>query len=195
MTYRKRCAEELYAWQRAARRVDVNKDGEHGSDTRAIPHEFVLHDGPPYANGAVHVGHALNKILKDLILRWELARGNRVHYKPGWDCHGLPIELKALQQKRMQQTQQAGARSMIDAPKQEAAAATSGGMTAKEIRSKARELATQTIETQRESFRGWGVMGEWDAPYKTMDHDFEIKQLGVFAEMVKKGEVRPSHGR
>lgn len=176
-TYRQRCADDLYAWQRANR---SKKD------------EFVLHDGPPYANGAVHVGHALNKVLKDVILRWELARGRRVHYRPGWDCHGLPIELKALQQAR---THDGQAKALQDAPKQEAAAATGMGLSAGEIRRRARKLATQTVETQRNSFREWGVMGEWDGPYKTMDQDFEIRQLGVFREMVKKGEVRPAAGR
>ena len=193
-TYRQRCAEELYTWQRTARPDSAYKDSRSGDATKdLVKEEFILHDGPPYANGAVHVGHALNKVLKDLILRWELARGKRVQYRPGWDCHGLPIELKALQQQR---TRQDEARSLVDAPKQEAAAVATGqGMVAPEIRSKARDLAESTVDTQRESFRGWGIMGEWDAPYKTMDQGFEIKQLGVFAEMVKKGEVRPSHGR
>lgn len=59
--------------------------------------EFVLHDGPPYANGDVHMGHAMNKLLKDFVLRLQIVNGNRVHYRPGWDCHGLPIELKAKQ--------------------------------------------------------------------------------------------------
>ncbi|KAK5126728.1 hypothetical protein LTR85_009662 [Meristemomyces frigidus] len=172
---RGRCSDELYAWQRT---------------NRAKENEFVLHDGPPYANGAVHVGHALNKVLKDVILRWELARGRRVHYRPGWDCHGLPIELKALQQAI---TRSNGAKALQDAPKQEAAVATGTGMSAREIRRRARELATETIETQKESFRSWGVMGEWDAPYKTMDKEFEIRQLGVFREMVRKGLISRHH--
>ncbi|KAK5723979.1 isoleucine-tRNA ligase [Elasticomyces elasticus] len=173
--YRQRCADDLYAWQRASR--------PKGND-------FVLHDGPPYANGAVHVGHALNKVLKDLILRWELAKGRRVHYRPGWDCHGLPIELKALQQAR---TQDDVAQTLEDAPKQEAAAASGMGLTSAEIRRRARKLATDTIEVQRQSFREWGVMGGWDEPYKTMDKDFEVRQLGVFREMVKKGLISRHH--
>ncbi|KAK4547182.1 hypothetical protein LTR36_001403 [Oleoguttula mirabilis] len=174
---RERCSDELYAWQRASRPKEK---------------EFVLHDGPPYANGAVHVGHALNKVLKDVILRWELARGRRVHYRPGWDCHGLPIELKALQQSRTHTNE---AKALEDAPNQEAAAAAATGMglSAGEIRRRARALATETIETQKKSFHSWGVMGEWDAPYKTMDAAFEIRQLGVFREMVRKGLISRHH--
>lgn len=172
--YRRRCADELYGWQRHTR-----KDKHAGSD-------FVLHDGPPYANGAVHVGHALNKVLKDLILRWELSRGKRVQYRPGWDCHGLPIELKALQQPRLPGKQ---AQSSKDTPAQEARAAADASrhMSASEIRTAARKLASETIEVQKASFRGWGIMGEWDEPYKTMSDDFEVRQLGVFRELVQKG--------
>lgn len=181
-TYRKRCADDLYAWQRECR-----------SPIRQSRQDdlFVLHDGPPYANGAVHVGHALNKVLKDLMVRWELSRGKRVRYRPGWDCHGLPIELKALQQPR-KPSKEAG--SLRDAPGQEAnaAATASNSMSAVDIRSAARKLASETIAMQKESFRQWGVMGEWDNPYTTMDDDFEIRQLGVFREMVRKGNGRDS---
>src|SRR5262249_55627986 len=79
-----RCTVDLYAWQRRER-------------TATESNTFSLHDGPPYANGSLHVGHSLNKILKDLICRTQLAQGKRVSYVPGWDCHGLPIELKALE--------------------------------------------------------------------------------------------------
>ena len=152
-----------------------------------VDNEFILHDGPPYANGAVHVGHALNKVLKDVILRWQLASGRRVHYRPGWDCHGLPIELKAL---RAHRTQTKQAISLEDAPREEAAVATGVGMSAEEIRRVAKELASQTIETQKASFREWGVMGEWENPYKTMNVDFEVAQLEVFKEMARKGRDR-----
>lgn len=174
--YRQRCADDLYQWQRDAR----SKSDGGG--------EFVLHDGPPYANGAVHVGHALNKVLKDLMLRSELSRGKRVHYRPGWDCHGLPIELKALQQPKDPNGQ---ASSLKNTPAQEAKAASdaSNKMTALEIRTAARKLASDTIEVQKASFRGWGVMGEWDQPYKTMSDDFEVRQLGVFRELLRKGEI------
>ena len=179
--YTERCADELYAWQLANRSPCVRDE-----EGKEVNNEFILHDGPPYANGAVHVGHGLNKVLKDLVTRWYFATGKRVQYRPGWDCHGLPIELKALQAQR---TQTAQANSLKDAPKQEAEAAADTGMSAPEIRKVARELASQTVETQKKSFREWGVMGDWDAPYKTMNAEFEIGQLGVFREMVRKGLI------
>ncbi|CAK4032323.1 related to isoleucine--tRNA ligase [Lecanosticta acicola] len=185
-TYRKRCADDLYTWQRAIRPTAVD------TDDGVKDNNFVLHDGPPYANGAVHVGHALNKVLKDLMLRWELSRGKRVHYRPGWDCHGLPIELKALQQPKLPAQQ---AKALKDTPGAEAQAAADASvtMTATEIRKVARQLASDTIEAQKKSFRGWGIMGEWENPYTTMSKDFEIRQLGVFREMVRKGLISRHH--
>lgn len=172
-TYRQQCADDLYAWQRASRSKSAVHNGA------AVDNEFVLHDGPPYANGAVHAGHALNKILKDIIVRSQLGRGKLVRYQPGWDCHGLPIELKALQARG-------------DAVEQSKAQKEAGvGIPPAEIRQTASSLASKTIDEQRKEFRGWGVMGEWDAPYKTMDREFEIRQLGVFREMVKKGISSP----
>lgn len=163
-SYRSKCADGLYQWQREAR---LPEDAAES---------FVLHDGPPYANGAVHCGHALNKILKDIVVRSELGAGKRVQYQPGWDCHGLPIELKALQQ-----TQEA-------TQGKESGNATPPSMSEFKIRRKASQLAGRTIEDQKKEFRSWAVMGEWDSPYKTMDRNFEIRQLGVFREMVKKGK-------
>ncbi|TGZ84101.1 isoleucyl-tRNA synthetase [Ascodesmis nigricans] len=128
---------------------------------------FTLHDGPPYANGELHMGHALNKILKDLVNRTEILSGNRVSYVPGWDCHGLPIELKALQNAKLKASQ----------------------LSPLETRKLARDLATKTIEDQKAGFREWGVMGEWDNPYKTMDKSYEVRQLEVFKEMLKKGLI------
>lgn len=181
--YRRRCADDLYKWQ-TIHRPQIIRDSL-GKET---DNDFVLHDGPPYANGAVHIGHALNKILKDLVTRWNLTKGKRVQYRPGWDCHGLPIELKALQAKWTKEEQ---ASSLKDAPKQEAAVAAGAGMSASDIRRIARALAIDTIEKQMASFREWGVMGEWEQPYKTMDLEFEISQLEVFREMVRKGRVAP----
>ncbi|KAF2209416.1 hypothetical protein CERZMDRAFT_70305 [Cercospora zeae-maydis SCOH1-5] len=185
-TYRARC-HDLYAWQRAHRPATITRTNASGGSS-VVNNEFVLHDGPPYANGPVHMGHALNKILKDLMLRTELLRGKRVHYRPGWDCHGLPIELKALQQPASAASQ---ANKSKDAPKREAQAASEAAsrMTASAIRSAAAKLARQTIDVQEKNFRSWGVMGEWDAPYKTMSKDFEMRQLGVFREMVRKGLI------
>jgi isoleucyl-tRNA synthetase len=178
--YRQRCADDLYSWQRANRPQVIQT-----ASRAQVNNDFILHDGPPYANGAVHVGHALNKVLKDLVLRSQLAKGKRVYYRPGWDCHGLPIELKALQAQRTKTPQ---SEALKDAPKQGETATTMGReMDAMQVRQIARELASTTIENQKASFKEWGVMGEWDAPYKTMDLEFEVKQLEVFKEMVSKG--------
>lgn len=153
--YLKRSTDELYAWQRRQR--PANKP-------------FVLHDGPPYANGELHVGHALNKITKDIINRVQLSRGKQVRYVPGWDCHGLPIELKALQ----------GLRDMgvVDGPVSPAV-----------IRKSARQLARQTVKEQMKGFRGFGVMADWENHWKTMDKQFEMRQLGIFREMVDHGLI------
>ncbi|PKX90388.1 isoleucine--tRNA ligase ISM1 [Aspergillus novofumigatus IBT 16806] len=153
--YLQRCTDELYAWQRRERPAD---------------RPFVLHDGPPYANGDLHVGHALNKILKDIICRVQLAKGKRVRYVPGWDCHGLPIELKALElQKELGNT--------------------GGSIGAAAIRKAARKLAGRTVKEQMKGFRSFGVMADWDGHWKTMDKEFEKRQLGVFREMVDKGLI------
>ncbi|KAJ5528451.1 hypothetical protein N7527_001844 [Penicillium freii] len=153
--YLKRCTDDLYAWQRRERPADQ---------------PFVLHDGPPYANGDLHVGHALNKILKDIICRVQLSRGKRVRYVPGWDCHGLPIELKALQ----------GLRDADIA---------SGSVSAAVIRTSARKLARQTVKEQMKVFRGCAVMADWENHWKTMDKQFEMRQLGIFRGMVDRGLI------
>ncbi|KAE9983963.1 hypothetical protein BLS_003368 [Venturia inaequalis] len=150
--YLKRCTDDLYAWQQA---------------NRPKQNTFILHDGPPYANGSLHIGHALNKILKDIICRYQLSQGKRVSYIPGWDCHGLPIEIKALQALKVHHDD----------------------VGAVEIRKAARELAMSTVEEQKAGFREWGVMGDWDHAYKTMEKGFEMRQLKVFKEMVERGLV------
>ena len=148
----KSCSDDLYAWQ---------------AKTRPAGNPFILHDGPPYANGQLHVGHALNKILKDIFNRFQLSQNKRVHYLPGWDCHGLPIELKALQ---------------------EAGIARGGRDTnAVAIRLAAAKLAAATIEEQKQEFRNWAVMADWENAYKTMDLKFEVEQLEVFRKLVQKG--------
>ncbi|KAL2060618.1 hypothetical protein VTL71DRAFT_9259 [Oculimacula yallundae] len=160
--YLKKCSDDLYAWQ---------------SKERAGLKPFVLHDGPPYANGSLHIGHALNKILKDVILRVKVQEGRRVVYVPGWDCHGLPIEIKALElqrEKNKDKTSDGNGETVLDAVS---------------VRRAARSLATKTVKDQMKGFREWGVMADWDQAWKTMDKTFEIKQLGVFQEMVRKGLV------
>ncbi|KAM4541295.1 isoleucine--tRNA ligase, mitochondrial isoform 4-T4 [Fundulus diaphanus] len=140
---------ELYSWQRE----------------RKAKKEFCLHDGPPYANGDPHVGHALNKILKDIRNRFEMLRGRQVHYIPGWDCHGLPIELKALGELG------------------------TSGLSALQIRQKAREFAEGAVARQKAAFQRWGVMADWDQCYYTFDGAYEAAQLNVFQEMHSKGLV------
>jgi isoleucyl-tRNA synthetase len=129
---------------------------------------FILHDGPPYANGDLHMGHALNKILKDTINKFQLLQGRKVRYVPGWDCHGLPIELKVLQKLSTEQR---------------------AGLTPIKLRWKARDFALKTVDQQRESFKRFGVWGEWDNPYLTLQPEYEAAQIEVFGQMVLKGYI------
>ncbi|HEY9826043.1 MAG TPA: isoleucine--tRNA ligase [Stenomitos sp.] len=129
---------------------------------------FVLHDGPPYANGDLHIGHALNKILKDTINKFQLLQGRKVRYVPGWDCHGLPIELKVLQNLNSEQR---------------------ADLTPLKLRWKARDFALKTVERQRDSFKRYGVWGEWEHPYLTLKPEYEAAQIDVFGQMVLKGYI------
>nr|WP_241634473.1 isoleucine--tRNA ligase [Fusobacterium gastrosuis] len=128
---------------------------------------FILHDGPPYANGNTHIGHALNKILKDIILKYKTLRGYKSPYVPGWDTHGLPIEFKV--------TQDLGAKAKE--------------MTALEIRKLCEEYAKKWVNIQREQFIRLGVLGDWDHPYLTLTPEFEAKQLELFGEIYEKGYI------
>ena len=129
---------------------------------------FVLHDGPPYANGSLHMGHAMNKVLKDIINKYQLLKGRKVRYVPGWDCHGLPIELKVLQAMKPEERK---------------------GLTPLGIRQKAQEFALKTVDEQRESFKRYGVWGDWEHPYLTLKPEYEAAQIGVFGQMVLKGYI------
>eukprot|EP00522_Entomoneis_paludosa_P005428 CAMPEP_0172473536 /NCGR_PEP_ID=MMETSP1065-20121228/68904_1 /TAXON_ID=265537 /ORGANISM="Amphiprora paludosa, Strain CCMP125" /LENGTH=1071 /DNA_ID=CAMNT_0013231711 /DNA_START=96 /DNA_END=3311 /DNA_ORIENTATION=- len=130
---------------------------------------FVLHDGPPYANGDLHCGHALNKILKDFINRYQvLWQTKQVHYIPGWDCHGLPIELKVLQTMKSKERQ---------------------ALTPVTLREKAAAFAAATVETQSASFQRYGIMGDFDHPYMTLQPEFEAAQIRVFGEMFRRGYI------
>ncbi|MGB3511381.1 MAG: isoleucine--tRNA ligase, partial [Microcoleaceae cyanobacterium] len=140
---------------------------EHLSQTN--PGEpFILHDGPPYANGNLHIGHALNKILKDIINRYQILQGRKVRYTPGWDCHGLPIELKVIQNLKSAERKQ---------------------LTPITLRQKARDFALETVDKQRESFKRYGVWGDWENPYLTLTPEYEAAQIGVFGKMVLKGYI------
>ena len=128
---------------------------------------FVLHDGPPYANGAIHIGHAVNKVLKDIVVKSKLLAGFRSPYVPGWDCHGLPIEIAV--EKEFGKVGQ-----KLDAA---------------EFRQKCREYATRQIDLQRADFKRLGVLGDWDHPYRTMDAKFEADMLRALAKIYANGHV------
>jgi isoleucyl-tRNA synthetase len=136
--------------------------------TRAGASKFVLHDGPPFANGDVHIGTALNKILKDIIIKYKTLRGFSAPYIPGWDCHGLPIEFKVSQEMR-----KAGDTA--------ADAAT--------IRRACEAYARKYIEIQRAQFKRLGVLGDWDKPYLTLNKEYEAEELRLFADIVEQGFV------
>ncbi|KAG1900331.1 tRNA synthetases class I-domain-containing protein [Suillus fuscotomentosus] len=159
--FKKKTCEELYRWQ--AQNV-------HGP-------LFVLLDGPPYANGHLHIGHALNKIMKDIINRYQVSTGHKIHYHPGWDCHGLPIENKALQELKKD--------ALSLAPNV--------------IRAAAKATAEREMKTQQEEFEQFCIMADWSpqTTFRTLDHDYEIRQLQVFQRMVDQGLIyrhyRPVH--
>ena len=133
------------------------------------PERFELHDGPPYANGDIHIGTAFNKILKDFIVKSKTMTGRYTPYVPGWDTHGLPIELRALKD---------GGLSKLGT-----------GVDPVELRKKCRETALHYLGIQREEFKRLGVLGEWDDPYITLDPAFEHLELHAFADMVEKGLI------
>jgi len=135
---------------------------------RANGEKFVLHDGPPFANGDVHIGNALNKILKDFIVKHHTLRGRRAPYVPGWDCHGLPIEFKVMQEIR-----KAGH------PTNDPAA----------IRKACDAYARKYIDIQRTQFKRLGVLGDWENPYLTLNKEYEADELRMFADIVEKGFV------
>ncbi|GAA5647137.1 MULTISPECIES: isoleucine--tRNA ligase [Vibrio] len=128
---------------------------------------FVLHDGPPYANGDIHIGHALNKILKDIIIKSKTLSGFDAPYIPGWDCHGLPIELMVEKK--------------VGKPGQK--------VTAAEFREKCRDYAAGQVEGQKESFKRLGIMGEWDKPYRTMDFDTEANIIRALGKIADQGHL------
>src|SRR5258705_7476443 len=124
---------------------------------------FVLHDGPPFANGDVHMGTALNKILKDFVVKSQTMLGKRAPYVPGWDCHGLPIEYKVVKESRE--------------------------LSPLEVRKKCEAFARKFVDIQREQFKRLGVFGDWEHPYLTMDPKYEAEILGVFVVFVEEGLV------
>src|SRR3546814_760146 len=125
---------------------------------------FVLHDGPPYANGDIHIGHAVNKVLKDIIVKSRNMAGYDAHYVPGWDCHGMPIEIQIEKKfgKRLPVT---------------------------EVQAKARAYALEQIDRQRKDFKRLGVLGEWDRPYLTMNFSNEPNEIRALSGILQKGYV------
>ena len=128
---------------------------------------FVLHDGPPYANGNIHIGTALNKIIKDIIVKHRNMTGYCSPYVPGWDTHGLPIESAILKNKKIKRDE----------------------LTTAEFRDKCREYALDFVDKQREQFKRLGVLGEWDDPYITLKPAFEAEQVKIFGKMAEKGYI------
>lgn len=152
-----RTGTELYKWQRE------NLDPQT---------ERVFHDGPPYANGDLHLGHALNKVLKDIVNRYNIVRGRRVHYVPGWDCHGLPIELASLARARKKHGSKVDYYSI------------------EKRRGMARSLALEMIDKQKAAFRQFCVMADWDGQvYRTLTNDYVVRQLRVFERMMQRGLI------
>ncbi len=129
--------------------------------------KYILHDGPPYANGNIHIGHALNKVLKDIIVKYKTMRGFDAHYVPGWDCHGLPIEHALFKEmgKRKEDVDRV------------------------EFRKKAREYADRFVSIQREEFKRLGVFGDWDQPYKTMNFEYQAVIAESFLKLYENGYI------
>ncbi|EPQ32481.1 uncharacterized protein PFL1_00675 [Pseudozyma flocculosa PF-1] len=166
--FHRRTCHDLYKWQ--LDRPASHPSSSSPSSPAPATGDFVFHDGPPYANGSLHCGHALNKILKDIANRYHLLRGKRVHFMPGWDCHGLPIEMKALAHLRTHE--------------RDALAPTL-------IRQRAKQEATAAIETQKDEFNQFGIMADWTpaATYRTLDPAYEARQLKIFGEMARRGLI------
>ncbi len=128
---------------------------------------FFLHDGPPYANGNIHLGHALNKILKDFIIRYKNMNGFYAPYQPGWDTHGLPIEQALSKNKKVNRKE----------------------MSVSSFRDLCRKYALEQVELQKKGFRRLGVLADWDDPYITLKHSYEAEQIRCFGKMVKRGLI------
>ncbi len=137
-------------------------------ESRKDKETFFLHDGPPYANGDIHMGTGLNKILKDLVIKSKLLLGINIHYRPGWDCHGLPIELNVVQALTEEETKT---------------------LHPNQIRHRCKNYALKFMDKQRKSFKRLGVIGEWERPYLTLNPEYEAEELRQFANLVREGFV------
>lgn len=148
----------LEKWEKDRLYYELQKKNE------GLP-KYILHDGPPYANGDIHMGTALNKVLKDIIVKYKSMTGYQAPYVPGWDCHGLPIELKALKQ----------------------VGAESGSIDPVELRRNCREFAISCLDGQKKQFKRLGVWGDFDDPYLTIKPEYEAKQVEIFGKMAARG--------
>ncbi|MEO7326362.1 MAG: isoleucine--tRNA ligase [Dokdonella sp.] len=151
----------LAEWEQADRYGEIQRK------TAQREHAFILHDGPPYANGVIHIGHAVNKVLKDIVVKSKLLAGFRSPYVPGWDCHGLPIEIAVEKD--------------VGKVGQKVDAVT--------FRQKCREYATKQIDLQRADFKRLGVLGDWENPYRTMDFKYEADMIRALAKIHANGHV------
>lgn len=129
--------------------------------------KFILHDGPPYANGTIHMGHALNKILKDIIIKYKTMRGFHAPYVPGWDCHGLPVEHQLFKEMKI----------------------TKYDIDQLQFRKKAHDYAMKYVGIQRDDFKRLGIFGDWERPYLTLTKDYEAAIVRSFARLVEKGYI------
>ena len=155
--------ERLHAWEDAGvYELALSRAKERDAEP------FVLHDGPPYANGPIHLGHALNKITKDIINRYQIMQGRAVTYVPGWDCHGQPIEHKV---EETLGTEKFNATS------------------AEEIRAICREFAVENIDLQRQGFRRLGVLGDWEHPYLTLYKSHDAADIEIFKRFFERGLI------
>ena len=139
-------------------------------EARAGREKFILHDGPPYANGDMHIGHALNHILKDMVCRTQTLLGKDAPYVPGWDCHGLPIEWKVEEQYRKKKLNK-------------------DEIPVKEFRAECRAYAQHWVNVQREQVKRLGILGNWDKPYLTMDFDSEATIVSELLKFAESGQL------
>ena len=130
--------------------------------------KYIVHDGPPYANGDIHMGHALNKILKEFVVRYKNMTGFFSPFVPGWDTHGLPTELKA---------------------RAKAGVESAGEISTAELRDLCKEFVLNYVDDQRDQFKRLGILADWNNPYITLQKEYEAKQIEVFAEMADKGYI------
>ncbi len=156
--------------QREPKQLEAWEQGEFYRKLRAVARgrpRYVLHDGPPYANGVIHIGHCVNKILKDIVVKSHAFDGYDSPYVPGWDCHGLPIEL-AVEKKHGRPGQKLDARA---------------------FRAACRAFALEQIDVQRKDFKRLGVWGDWERPYLTMDPQYEAQQVRALGAIIKNGHL------